>query len=197
VKSVHGRAATATFAQAALSYLENGGNKRFLDKVLDHLGTMPLAKIDLDAIEHGGRRVYPNASDATRNRQFFTAVSAVLRHAAIRKMCAPVIIERCAKVADGVVSVDLADDGFGGAEHPSHRPGRDASLQHQRRAGVLEHMRRDLWPTQPFSRALAQARRSCELIGSPSYSITYCVDSRRQRHRCGISRGGMGDGVRR
>lgn len=93
-QSVHGRAATATFAQAALSYLENGGNKRFLDEVLDHFGTIPLAKIDLDAIERGARKVYPNVSDATRNRQFFTPVSAVLRHAATRKMCSPLIIER-------------------------------------------------------------------------------------------------------
>ena len=33
-QSVYGRRATATFAEAALSYLENGGNKRFLDKVI-------------------------------------------------------------------------------------------------------------------------------------------------------------------
>jgi hypothetical protein len=55
---------------------------------------MPLAKIDLDAIERGARKVYPNVSDATRNRQFFTPVSAVLRHAANRKMCSPLLIER-------------------------------------------------------------------------------------------------------
>jgi hypothetical protein len=38
-QSVYGRRATATFAEAALSYLENGGNKRFLDKVISYFGT--------------------------------------------------------------------------------------------------------------------------------------------------------------
>ena len=65
-QSVYGRRATATFAEAALSYLENGGNKRFLEKVIEHFGTTPLAKIDQDAIDEGARKIYPNASAATR-----------------------------------------------------------------------------------------------------------------------------------
>ena len=52
-QSIYGRRATATFAEAALSYLENGGNKRFLDKVIWYFGTTPLAKIDQDAIDRG------------------------------------------------------------------------------------------------------------------------------------------------
>jgi hypothetical protein len=52
-QSTYGRRATATFAEAALSYLENGGNKRFLDKVIWYFGTTPLAKIDQDAIDRG------------------------------------------------------------------------------------------------------------------------------------------------
>lgn len=63
--SVYGRRATVTFAEAALSYQENGGNKRFLDKVIRHFGTTPLGKIDQDAIDQGARKVYPNASAAT------------------------------------------------------------------------------------------------------------------------------------
>src|SRR5437763_16218985 len=70
-QSIYGRAATATFAQATLSYIENGGAKRFLDRVLDHFGTTLLARIDQDAIDQGARRLYPDASDATRNRQFY------------------------------------------------------------------------------------------------------------------------------
>jgi len=52
-------------------------------------------------------------------------------------------------------------------------------------------------PSPAISRAPFQARRSCDAIGLPSYSITYCVESRRQRCKCGMSRGGIGDGVRR
>ena len=40
-------------AQAALSYLEAGGNKRFLEPVIKHFGMMPLARIDQDAIDQG------------------------------------------------------------------------------------------------------------------------------------------------
>src|SRR6516225_2240444 len=89
-QSVYGRRATATFAEAALSYLENGGRKRFLDKPIRYFRTTPLAKIDQDAIDVGARKVYPNASGATRNRQFYTPVSAVIKHAA----CSHIVMER-------------------------------------------------------------------------------------------------------
>jgi integrase len=93
-QSIHGRRATATFAQAVVSYLEAGGSKLYLDRVLQHFGTMPLARIDQDAIDHGARTLYPTASDATRNRQFHTPVSAVLNHAARRGWCAVPLLER-------------------------------------------------------------------------------------------------------
>ncbi len=93
-ESVYGRRATATFAEAALSYLEGGGSKRFLEKVIKHFGTTPLVKVDQDAIDRGARKLFPNASGPTRNRQFFTPCSAVLRHAAKRGWCSPVLLER-------------------------------------------------------------------------------------------------------
>jgi integrase len=93
-QALYGRRATATFAEAALSYLEAGGDKRFIEPVIKHFGVTPLQKIDQDAIDRGARKVYPNASDATRVRQFYTPTSAVLAHAARRKWCAPLIIER-------------------------------------------------------------------------------------------------------
>ena len=40
-ESVYGRRATATFAQAALSYLEAGGNKRFLAPIIVGLRAPP------------------------------------------------------------------------------------------------------------------------------------------------------------
>jgi len=93
-ESVYGRRATATFAQAVLSYLEHGGSKRFLEPVIEHFGTTPLAKIDQDAIDRGARKLYPNASGATRNRQFYTPVSAVMTHAARRSWCPRLLLER-------------------------------------------------------------------------------------------------------
>ena len=93
-QSIHGRVATVTFAEAALSYIDHGGSKRFLDKVVEHFTTTPLAKIDQEAIDTGAAKIYPNASPATRNRQFYTPVSAVMTHAAKRKWCSPLILER-------------------------------------------------------------------------------------------------------
>jgi integrase len=93
-QSIYGRRAVATFAQAALSYLENGGNKRFLAPIISHFGNTPLAQIDQDAIDHGARKLYPQASDSTRIRQFYTPVCAVLRHAAKRGWCAMIILDR-------------------------------------------------------------------------------------------------------
>jgi len=93
-QSIHGRRITATFAQAVVSYLEAGGAKRYLDRVLEHFGTTPLVRIDQEAIERGARKVYPNVSAATQNRQFFTPTVAVLKHAARRGKCAMPVIER-------------------------------------------------------------------------------------------------------
>jgi integrase len=93
-ESVYGRRATATFAQAALSYMENGGEPRFLNPVIRHFGTTPLAQINQDAIDRGARKLYPDATDATRNRQFYTPASAVLAHAARRGWCALIEVQR-------------------------------------------------------------------------------------------------------
>jgi integrase len=93
-EAVYGRRATCTFAQAALSYLEAGGAKRFLKTVVEHFGETPLARIDQDAIDRGARKVYPNAADATRTRQFYTPVSSVLAHGAKRGWCSPILLER-------------------------------------------------------------------------------------------------------
>jgi integrase len=93
-QSVYGNRATATFASAALSYLQQGGSKRFTVGVISHFGTTPLAKIDQDALDRGAKRLYPNASPSTRNRQFYAIASSILHHAARRGWCPPPIIER-------------------------------------------------------------------------------------------------------
>jgi integrase len=91
---IYGKKATATFAHAAVSYLESGGSRRFLAPILDHFGTTPLTGIDQDALDAGARKLFPQASPATRVRQFYTPVSAVLHHAAQRGWCDKPIIAR-------------------------------------------------------------------------------------------------------
>jgi integrase len=107
--SVYGRRATATFAEAALSYLENDGDRRFMPPVIRHFGTTPLVRIDQDALDRGARKLYPKASAATRNRQFFTPVSAVLHHAARRGWCPPPLIERPRQGPERIRSLTLAE----------------------------------------------------------------------------------------
>lgn len=101
-ESVYGRRATATFAQAAVSYMEAGGSKRFLAPVIKHFGTLPLAQIDQDALDRGARKLFPKAAPATLNRQFYTPASAVLHHAARRGWSPAPLIERPSTPPDRV-----------------------------------------------------------------------------------------------
>lgn len=77
-----------TFADATLAYLKAGGEAKFLGKIIevtgDHsLRDKPLAEINQLAIDNAARGVYPLAPATTLNRQFYTPVSAVLKHAGI------------------------------------------------------------------------------------------------------------------
>jgi integrase len=75
--------ATPTFASAALAYMQAGKERRFLPPLLEHFGETPLGDIDQAAIDAAAVALYPDASPATRNRQAYSPVSAVLRHAGV------------------------------------------------------------------------------------------------------------------
>ena len=93
-ESVHGKVATMTFAHAAESYLEEGGSTRFVGPILDHFGTTHLLKIGQEAVDSAAKRLYPKASNATRNRQVYTPTSAILQHAARKGWCAAPVFGR-------------------------------------------------------------------------------------------------------
>lgn len=76
-----GRKAAPTFASASLAYMRAGRPTRFLAPLIEHFGETPLSEIDQGAIDEAGVVLYPDATAATRNRQVYTPVSAVLRHA--------------------------------------------------------------------------------------------------------------------
>src|ERR1043166_8624714 len=84
--SIFGRKATSTFLEAAVSYMESGGEKRFMEPLLKHFGAQPLANIDQVAIDKAAKLLYPRGGPATLNRHVHTPVSAVLKHAAQRGM---------------------------------------------------------------------------------------------------------------
>jgi integrase len=93
-RSVFGHRATTSFLEAAVSYMEHGGERRYLDKLIDHFGTMPLDRVDQDAIDRAAVELYPEAQNATKNRQVYAPVSAVLKRAAKRGWCEFRQIER-------------------------------------------------------------------------------------------------------
>lgn len=73
--------AALNFASAAISYLQAGGEATFLGPLNDHFGDTSLIDIDQAAVDEAAVKLYPNASPATRNRQVYTPVSAILKHA--------------------------------------------------------------------------------------------------------------------
>lgn len=74
-----GPAATRSFAEAVVAYIEAGGEARFLGPIVAHFGPDRLvADIDLDAVNRAARALYPEAAPATVNRQLITPISAVV-----------------------------------------------------------------------------------------------------------------------
>jgi integrase len=71
-----------TFAASALSYMQAGGDKRFLAPIIAHFGNTPAKHIDQAEIDAAAAKLHPG-NPATRNRQVYTPISAVLRHAGI------------------------------------------------------------------------------------------------------------------
>lgn len=73
-----------TFAGAAKAYILAGGETRFLEPILKHFGTTPVANISQADIDSAAATLYPKASAATRNRQVYSPVSAVLKHNSVK-----------------------------------------------------------------------------------------------------------------
>lgn len=93
-QSVFGRKATASFLAAAVAYMESGGERRFVGALIDHFGTTALSAIDQGAIDRAAVAIYPKASNATRVRQVFAPMSAILKHSAVRGLCEHRVIKR-------------------------------------------------------------------------------------------------------
>lgn len=78
------RPGEATFASAAINYMNAGGSRQYLTPLLHHFGETPLSAINQAAIDSAAGVLYPGAGAPTRNRQVYTPVSAVLKRAGIK-----------------------------------------------------------------------------------------------------------------
>ena len=72
-----------TFASAALAYIDAGGDERFLGKLTDHFENRPIKSIDQAALDEAASAIYPEAAPATRNRQVYTPMIAILARAGV------------------------------------------------------------------------------------------------------------------
>lgn len=72
-----------TFAGAALAYMQAGGDRQYMTPLLEHFLETSVDEIDQFAIDRAAAQLYPTQSAATRNRQVYTPVSAVLKHSGI------------------------------------------------------------------------------------------------------------------
>ena len=94
VENDPGRKPVETFLSAALSYIETGGDRQYLGRydpdtgewkggLVPEIGETPLPAIDQQLIDATANKLYPGTSAATRNRQVYTPISAVLKHAGL------------------------------------------------------------------------------------------------------------------
>lgn len=73
-----------TFLSAAVAYMKAGGEARYVEPLLRHFKEQPLKAISQAAIDSASLTLYPTASPATRNRQVYSVVSAILKNAGIK-----------------------------------------------------------------------------------------------------------------
>lgn len=86
--------ALRTFADAAESFTQHGGDGRYLPQLVAYFGSKPLQEIFPFDVQQMAIALYPRQKNATRNRQAVSPAKAVLRHAADRGWCQPLSIRR-------------------------------------------------------------------------------------------------------
>lgn len=83
-----------TFLDAAIAYIGTGGERRFIGEfdedtgkwkpgLITHFGETRLSDIGQSEIDEAAMLLYPTGTSATRNRQVYTPMSAILKHAGI------------------------------------------------------------------------------------------------------------------
>lgn len=82
--------AELTFLAAAVAYMKAGGERKFLSPIIEMTGSAalndrPIAVIDQAALDTAADILFPRATAATRNRNFYTPVTAVLHHAGVER----------------------------------------------------------------------------------------------------------------
>lgn len=83
----YGEEAVRTFEEAALSYMQQGGEARYLPKLLKHFKGRALGSIKPAEIRDAALVLYPKDKPSTRNRQCISPARAVINHGHDRGWC--------------------------------------------------------------------------------------------------------------
>lgn len=82
-QAITGPKKQATFAEAALSYMQSGRSRLFLAPLIKHFGETPLDQIDQIALDKASSVLGPKRAPQTNNRLVYTPTIAILRHASV------------------------------------------------------------------------------------------------------------------
>jgi integrase len=73
-----------TFLAAAVAYMRAGFPSQYVQAICNKLGETPLSHITQVTVDMLAAELYPTATPATRNRQVYTPISAILKRAGVK-----------------------------------------------------------------------------------------------------------------
>lgn len=88
-RAIYGDKSVATFAEAVDLYTLSGKPGDHLLPLIDRIGLTPLKDIDQEFVDRLAGQMKPGSAPATRIRQIYTPISAVMNHVA-PKLCDPI-----------------------------------------------------------------------------------------------------------
>lgn len=92
-RHTYGEEAVRTFEEAAVSYIEDGGEGRFLPNIIKHFKGRTLGSIKPNELRSMAKKLYPKGAPSTRNRQAIIPARAVIRYAHDLGWCAPITVK--------------------------------------------------------------------------------------------------------
>ncbi|MBL4768351.1 MAG: tyrosine-type recombinase/integrase [Rhodobacteraceae bacterium] len=92
--SVYGIQHVALFEDAALSYLEDGHDPRFVAPLLRHFRGTALRQITPKNIRDAAKKIYAGCKGATMNRQGIAPARAIINHAAEQGLCQAIRVKQ-------------------------------------------------------------------------------------------------------
>lgn len=99
-RAVYGDKAVATFDEAVTLYLDADGSPDHLEPIMDRIGHRLLSEVNQALVDKLARELKPEAQAATRVRQIYTPVLAVMNCAAEAGICDPIRLRK-PRVAGG------------------------------------------------------------------------------------------------